>query len=69
LKKTYHPNASLKDRCKNKETTEGYQALKGIDFVVEKGEVFGLLGHNGELGSLLSIFILNYPWWADDLHV
>ncbi|ODM93723.1 ATP-binding cassette sub-family A member 5 [Orchesella cincta] len=46
LKKTYRPNVSLKDRCKKREA-EGQQALKGINFVVEKGEVFGLLGHNG----------------------
>ncbi len=48
LKKTYQSKISIKERCKNK-IPEGQKALKGINLSVEKGEVFGLLGHNGNV--------------------
>jgi ABC-type multidrug transport system ATPase subunit len=32
--------------------------LNGVDFLVEEGEVFGLLGHNGMLIKVLNFFVV-----------
>jgi ABC-2 type transport system ATP-binding protein len=35
---------TVKDLCKN---YGAFQAVKSISFEVKKGDIFGLLGHNG----------------------
>src|SRR5216117_4153564 len=46
-RQTTHPSAAVEVHGLRKTYPGGVEALKGIDFVVEPGEVFGLLGPNG----------------------
>lgn len=47
LKKTYRTHGGLKECYRRKRGKQ--RALNGFSLVVEEGEVFGLLGHNGNL--------------------
>src|SRR5438552_12416120 len=46
-RQTTHPSAAVEVHGLRRTYPGGVEALKGIDFVVEPGEVFGLLGPNG----------------------